>query len=320
MTSPTSLSPLPARSVPVTVLVAVRNEAVNMTRCLAALSPARRVVVIDSGSTDDTVPIAVAAGAEVVQFPGSTGHPKKRQWAIDRLQFDTDWILLIDADEQVPAGLWEEIAAAVAKPAGPVAYFIRKGFHFLGRRFRHGGFSFDAVLLFRRGQARFERLLDDDPSGLDMEVHERLIVDGPTGRLATPLVHDDFKRLQAYLDKHNRYSTWEAILRHRFLETGEWGFDSVRPRLWGNPQERRRFLKKLAIRMPCEPMLWFLYHYVVRGGFLEGRRGYIAARIRGGYIADVRAKVYELQLDSTRRPADSRGTIPPQTSSSRREG
>lgn len=320
MTSLPSLSPLPARSVPVTVVVAVRNEAANMARCLAALGPARRVVVIDSGSTDETVPLAVAAGAEAVQFPGSTGYPKKRQWALDHLGFDTDWILLIDADEQVPAGLWDEIAAAVAKPIGPVAYFIRKGFHFLGQRFRHGGFSFDAVLLFRRGTARFERLLDDDPSGLDMEVHERLIVDGPAARLATPLVHDDFKRLQAYLDKHNRYSTWEALLRHRFLATGEWGFESVRPRLFGNPQERRRFLKKIAIRLPCEPALWFFYHYVLRGGFLEGRRGYIAARIRGSYIADVRAKVYELDVDSRRRNAASAMAGDTHASSSRREG
>lgn len=274
-----------------------------MARCLTALAPARRIVVVDSGSTDQTAVIAAESGAEVLQFPGSTGYPKKRQWAIDQLSLDADWILLIDADEQVPAGLWHEIAVAVAKPTGPVAYFIRKGFHFLGRRFRHGGFSFDAVLLFRRGKARFERLLDEDPSGLDMEVHERLIVDGPTSRLATPLIHDDFKRLQAYIDKHNRYSTWEAILRHRFLATGEWGFDSVRPRLWGNPQERRRFLKKIAIRVPFEPTLWFLYHYILRGAFLEGRRGFIASRIRASYIADVRAKVYELDLDRTRRPA-----------------
>jgi hypothetical protein len=205
-------------------------------------------------------------------------------------------VLLIDADEQVPVSLWHEISAAIQQDDGPAAYFIRKGFHFLGQRFRYGGFSFDAILLFRIGSARFEHLIDNDPSGMDMEIHERLIVDGQTGKLSQPLVHDDFKGLDSYIDKHNRYSSWEAHLRSTFLRTGRWGVDSVRPRLFGNPQERRRFLKLIALRTPLEPTLWFVYHYVCRGGFLEGTRGYIACRIRSAYIAAVRAKMYESRL------------------------
>jgi hypothetical protein len=122
-----------------------------------------------------------------------------------------------------------------------------------------------------------------------------MIVDGPVGRLRTPLVHDDFKGLEAYLDRHNKYSTWEARLRHRFLTMGNYGDDRIRPRLFGNAQERRRFLKYLAVRTPGEPTLWFIYHYVFRLGFLEGRPGLIASRFRADYIAAVRAKVYELR-------------------------
>jgi glycosyltransferase involved in cell wall biosynthesis len=254
------------------------------------------VVVLDSGSTDGTDRLASAAGAEVVQFAYRGGYPKKRQWAIDNLSFDTKWVLLVDADEQIPSALWHEISAAIRQEDGPSAYFIRKGFHFLGRRFRSGGFSFDAILMFRIGIARFEHLVENDPSGMDMEIHERLIVDGETGRLGTPLIHDDFKGLDSYIDKHNRYSAWEAHVRSTFLRTGRWGVDSVEPRLFGNPQERRRFLKLVALRTPLEPTLWFLYHYVFRGGFLEGARGYIACRIRSAYIAAVRAKMYELRL------------------------
>jgi glycosyltransferase involved in cell wall biosynthesis len=281
--------------VPVTVLVACRNEEANIGKCLDALRPAERVVVLDSGSVDRTAELAVAAGAEVVQFRHAGGYPKKRQWALDTLPLSTDWVLLIDADEVVPPALWDEIAEAVATPGGPNGYLITKGFHFLGRRLRFGGFSFAAVLLIRRGKARFERLVDDPAGGLDMEVHERVIVDGPVGRLRTPLVHDDFKGLAAYLDRHNKYSTWEARLRHRFLTTGAYGADQIRPRLFGNAQERRRFLKYLAVRAPGESVWWFLYHYVVRLGLLEGRPGLIASRIRSDYIAAVRAKVYELR-------------------------
>jgi glycosyltransferase involved in cell wall biosynthesis len=281
---------------PVTVLIAVKNEAVNLPKCLAAVvGRATRVVVLDSHSTDGTPEIARSAGAEVVQFDYRGGYPKKRQWALDTLDLRTEWVLLLDADEVVPPALWEEIAGAIARPNAPDAFLITKGFHFLGQRFRFGGFSFAAVLLFRRGRAKFERLVDDPATALDMEVHERVIVNGAIGRLPTPLIHDDFKGLEAYLDRHNKYSTWEARLRYQFLTTGRYGEESVQPRLFGNAQERRRWLKKIAIRTPFEPSLWFLYHYFFKLGLAEGRPGWIACRIRSQYIADVRAKLYELR-------------------------
>ncbi|MCA9054475.1 MAG: glycosyltransferase family 2 protein [Planctomycetaceae bacterium] len=283
---------------PVTAIVAVRNEAANISRCVQALQQAARIVVVDSDSTDDTALRAEAAGAEVVQFTYAGGYPKKRQWALKHLDIATDWVLLVDADELVPAALWDEIAAVIASSSPCSAYLVEKGFHFLGRRFRYGGFSHSAVSLFQRGVAHFEKLDLSEDSGLDMEVHERLVVDGPVGRLMTPLIHDDQKGLTAYLDRHNRYASWEAAARLRFLSTGRWGTESIEPRFWGNTQERRRFLKQIACRIPCEPTLWFLYHYIVRLGFLEGRRGWIASRIRAQYIANVRAKMYELRLQA----------------------
>lgn len=292
---------------PVTVLVAAKNEAVNLPKCLAAVvGRVDRVLVLDSHSTDGSAYIARRHGAEVVQFDHRGGYPKKRQWALDTLDIRTDWVFLLDADEVVPPALWDEIERAIAEPTASAAFLVTKGFHFLGQRFRYGGFSFAAVLLFRNGRARFERLVDDPAGGLDMEVHERVIVDGPIGRLRTPLVHDDFKGLEAYLDRHNKYSTWEARLRHRFLSTGEYGEQGVKPRLFGNAQERRRWLKKVAVRVPFEPWLWFAYHYLFKLGVLEGCRGLIACRIRAQYISDVRAKVYEL----TRPERHTRDTQP----------
>lgn len=289
----TSIAP---GSLPLTVLLAVKNEAANMPRCLAHLGPAQRVIVLDSGSTDETAWLAATAGVEVVQFRYAGGYPKKRQWALDHVPLDTAWVFLLDADEVVPDALWREIADAIARPDVADAYLITKGFHFLGRRFRFGGFSHTAVLLFRAGRARFEELLAADAGTQDMEVHERVIVQGRVQQLATPLVHEDFKGLEAYIARHNQYSSWEARLRHCFLQTGRYGASAIQPRLLGSSQERRRFLKKIAIRVPAEPTLWFLYHYVVRLGFLEGRAGLIASQIRQSYIAQVRAKMYELNL------------------------
>ena len=331
---------------PLTVLLAVKNEAANLPKCLEALRPVERVLVVDSGSTDETVSIAQNAGAEVVTFYYQGGYPKKRQWALNTQNIRTPWVLLLDADEVVPDALWEEIVPIVLDPANapsqplqssapdttttttftgdlpekcrtstktqtqqPVAYFITKGFHFLGRRFRFGGFSFGALLLIRPDRCRFEQLLDDEPaSAPDMEIHERIVVDGQTGRLRTPLIHDDWKGLEAYLRRHNAYSTWEARVRAHYFKTGRWGNSvesSIRSRLFGNAQERRRFLKALLIQLPIEPWLWFAYHYFWKGGFLEGRRGWIAARIRSQYVADARAKLFEGRLQNRPRNTGS---------------
>lgn len=283
---------------PITVLLAARNEEANLPKCLASLRPVCRVVVLDSGSTDRTVEIAKQAGAEVVSFIYAGGYPKKRQWALDNLTIQTPWVLLIDADEEIPPALWTEIAAAIGGKDPAAGYVIMKDFHFLGRRFRFGGFSHAAVLLVRVGHARFERLIEETAGDLDMEVHERVIVDGPVGVMKTPLIHRDFKGLDAYRDRHNRYADWEALVRWKFLDTGHYGEDSIRPRLFGNVQERRRFLKRIAMRVPFEPFWWFLYHYLFRLGCLEGRAGWVACRIRMDYIRNVRRKIKSLRLKS----------------------
>ena len=281
---------------PITVLLAVKNEAVNIARCLSALVNVERVVVIDSRSTDGTVEIAHQYGAEVIQFDYQGGYPKKRQWALENLDIQTPWVFLLDADEVVPSTLWSEISDLIQRPTQKDAYLITKGFHFLGRPMKYGGFSHSAVLLFKHGTARFERIFNDGCDGLDMEVHERVLVNGLIGKMATPLIHEDFKGLEAYITRHNQYSTWEAHLRYRYLSSKEYGQDTIKPNFFGNSQERRRAIKAFIIRIPGEQWIWFIYHYWVRLGFLEGRQGLIACQIRSSYIAQVRAKIFELSL------------------------
>ncbi len=293
-------NPVPARRLPVTVIIAARNEEANIARCVSSLLPAARVSVIDSQSEDGTARIARNLGAEVVQFHYRGGYPKKRQWALDHLCIETAWVLLLDADEVVPKELWEEITQVVTAPNSVEGYSITKGFHFLGRRFRFGGFSHRAVLLFRKGKARFENLIAHPPLEQDMEVHEQLLVDGVVGKLKTPLIHQDSKGLEAYIARHNLYSSWEATVRQHYLQSGDWGDGALRARLFGTPQEARRFFKSFCARTPFEPQLWFAYHYLLRLGFLEGRPGLIASQIRAHYITQVRAKIFELRQTGMR--------------------
>jgi hypothetical protein len=129
-----------------------------------------------------------------------------------------------------------------------------------------------------------------------MEIHERIVVNGTIGHLSTPLIHEDFKGLEAYIARHNKYSTWEARLRYKFWESGRYGASTITPRLFGNSQERRRFFKSIIIRLPFEHWVWFIYHYFICLGFLEGKPGLIASQIRASYISQTNAKFYEMQL------------------------
>lgn len=181
--------------------MAVKNEGLNLPKCLQSLQPAERVVVLDSGSIDETPALAKRLGAEVIQFHYKGGYPKKRQWALNHLKIKTKWVLLIDADEEVPDDLWAEIDREIGSSSPNKAYLIKKQYHFMGKKFRFGGFSFEAILLFQKGCARFEHLIDEPASAMDMEVHERLIVEGPIGKMKTPLLHNDFKNLEAFVGR-----------------------------------------------------------------------------------------------------------------------
>ncbi len=286
---------------PITVVLAIKNEEVNLPKCLAALGPAEKIYLIDSHSSDNTAKIANDANLELIQFDYLGGYPKKRQWALDNLKIDTPWVFMLDADEVIPDTLWEEINFQISGAAPDDAYLITKGFHFLGRAFRFGGFSHAAILLFKNGKAKFEHILDDPPTAPDMEIHERLIVDGSIGSLRTPLIHEDFKGLESYIARHNSYSTWEAKVRNIYRRKNRWGEDAIKANLFGNAQERRRYLKLIAIRIPLESWLWFFYHYFICLGFLEGKPGLIACQIRASYISQVRAKIYEMQIRPDRK-------------------
>jgi glycosyltransferase involved in cell wall biosynthesis len=276
---------------PLTAIVPVRNEAHNLARCLESLKRVGEVYVIDSQSTDDTVAIAQSQGAKVVQFHYAGGWPKKRQWAMDTLPLTFDWILLLDADEVLTSELADEIQMAIRDPHTD-GCFIALQMYFLGRRLRHGGASFWKLSLFRRELGRFEcRLADQDASMADMEVHEHVVVTGATRKLIHPLIHHNVESLSRYIQKHNEYSNWEA----RVWVDGIRSEEDIRPSLWGTQAQRRRWLRRSFLWLPGSPVLFFLYKYVLRLGFLDGVPGLIYCALQGIQFFHIKAKVYELQ-------------------------
>jgi len=277
--------------IPVSAIVAARDEEKNLPRCLEALREVGEVYVIDSQSSDATPEIARSFGAKVVQFHYQGGWPKKRQWAMENLALAYDWILLVDADEALTPELGEEIRRALENPEIN-GYYISLRMHFLGRVLRHGDASFWKLALFRRGKGRYEcRLREQDASMADMEVHEHVVVDGATARLGNPLIHHNVESLSRYIQKHDEYSNWES----RVLLRGEGNSTELAPRLFGTQAERRRWLKKKLFAAPGSPVLLFFYRYFGRLGFLDGVPGLIYCGFQAVQMFHTKAKIFELR-------------------------
>jgi len=285
-----------AEMLPITVIVAAKNESHNLPRCLESLRCAGEVYVIDSQSTDATVKIAESYGAHVVQFHYRGGWPKKRQWAMDSLPLTHDWIFLVDADEALTPELASEIRSAIRNPVCDGYYVVLRMF-FLGRELRHSGASFYKLSLFRRGKGRFEcRLKDQDASMADMEIHEHIVLDegskGKTARLKYPLLHHNVESLSRYIQKHNEYSNWEAKV---WLE-GQRNTRDLKPSPFGTQAQRRRWLRKKFFALPGSPILFFLYKYIFALGFLDGIPGLIYCGLQGVQFFHIKAKIYELRV------------------------
>lgn len=281
--------------IPVSVLIPAKNEEANLPACLSSVERADEVFVVDSQSSDRSVEIAESYGAQVVQFHFNGRWPKKKNWSLDNLPFRNEWVLIVDCDERITPELWDEIAEAIARPEHSGFYLNRRVF-FLGKWIRHGGKYPDWNLrLFRHRLGRYENLNTEEIRNTgDNEVHEHVILDGPVGYLKEDMLHIDFRDIFHWLERHNRYSNWEARVYYNLLHgMGEQG--TIGANLFGDSVQRKRFLKKIWVRLPFKPLLRFVLFYILRLGFLDGRAGYMYGRLLSQYEYQIGVKLYELQ-------------------------
>jgi glycosyltransferase involved in cell wall biosynthesis len=298
-------SSIPLRA-PLSVIVPARNEAENLKRCLPALAWADQVFVVDSQSNDATGQVAAEWSATVVQFHFNGSYPKKKNWALESLPFRNEWVLIVDADEVVVPELAAEITRRIAGNEAD-GYFLNSRYHFLGRRIRHCGYSECWNLrLFKHRLGRYERM--PDPTGGrtgDNEAHEHVELEGRVLRLHNELEHHAYPTIATWVEKHNRYAIWEAALHERFLT-------EPIPRSIGRGKRFKRRLKKIALRLPLRPVVRFLYAYVLRLGFLDGRPGLIFCGLLAFYDFLASANRYEQQLtrDASATRAQARRASP----------
>jgi glycosyltransferase involved in cell wall biosynthesis len=284
--------------VPLSVVVPVKNEAANLRDCLASVSFAQEIVVVDSASTDGTQAIAEAAGARVVQFAWNGKLPRKKNWALENIPWQHEWVLIIDADERIIPELEREIREAIRRP-DVAGFYLNRRFWFLDGWINHCGyFPSWNLRLFRHRLGRYEQMEVDKniPSG-DNEVHEHVLLNGRAEYLSAPMEHYAFPDVATFIEKHDRYSWWEAAAFTQLNSTRE---TTLRATPFGTALERKRWLRKVATTAPFRPSLRFLYHYVWRQGFRDGYRGWVLCRLLARYERMIAIKERELTKRATK--------------------
>ncbi len=280
---------------PISVLIPAKNEQENLPACLASVANADEIFVVDSQSSDRSVEIAEAFGAKVVQFQFNGRWPKKKNWSLENLPFQNEWVLIVDCDERITSELWNEIAIAIQNPAYD-GYYLNRRVFFLGQWIRYGGKYPDWNLrLFRHTKGRYENLSTEEiPNTGDNEVHEHVVLKGEVGYLKHDMEHIDFRDMFHWLERHNRYSNWEARVYYNLL-TGMGEDGTIGASLFGDSVQRKRFLKRIWVHLPFKPFLRFFLSYILRLGFLDGKAGYIYARLLSQYEYQIGIKLYELR-------------------------
>ena len=263
------------------VAIITCNEEKNLPRTLASVAFADEVVVVDSGSTDQTVAIARESGARVFE-QSWTGFATQKNFAI--AQCTGDWVLSLDADEELSPELRTQMRALLPTNPPVDAFFLKRRNLFLNRWIRHGGYYPDAKLrLFRRTTVNFRV----PPRFEDRPVHETMIFDGASGTLDFDLIHHAYPSLEGYLEHMGRYST----LGSQLLVAAGRTSDSWPAFYWN---------------VLVVPHLTFLYNYFIRLGFLDGREGLLLHLYHSAYVSWKYAKAWRTR----RKTVLAAGTLP----------
>lgn len=277
-----------AKLIPVSVIIMTKNEEKNIAKCIHSVRHFNEIFVVDSNSTDKTVEIAESLGAKVVNFTWDGKYPKKKQWSLENLPFSNDWVLYVDADEEVTPGLSDEIAAVMEKTPAHNGYFVGYDYVFMNKVLKHGH-QVHKLVLFNRHEGRF---LDYDDLGAanmwEVEGHYQPQINGKVELLRHKMLHFDHDAIFDYFARHNRYSDWEATVRLKGLLS--------------NPQESqkasRALQKKVFNALPAKWAFAFLHSYFFKLGFLDGSAGFHFAFARAVYYWQVEIKMTELRRKS----------------------
>lgn len=264
---------------PITVIVVTKNEEANIERCLKPLSAFDQVIVVDSGSTDQTAAIALSHGSDVVDFIWNHQYPKKRQWCLDHLNIKHDFVFFVDADEVVTQSLIQALHKLDFKAAG---YFVPGQYVWRGKVLRHG-LRNRKIALIDRHKMHFPAVDDLNAPGMgEIEGHYQPVLKPAykhdrVGHMPQPLLHYAAEDMGHWESRHQRYAAWESYMnRHN-----AWPADPVKV---------RQTLKQLFRSLPGRGVLAFVHSYIFKRGFLDGYAGLHFAWCRYRYYRMIAQK------------------------------
>lgn len=275
-----------------TVIILTYNEDIHLARCIRSVLPvATKIIVIDSYSSDNTVEIAEQLGAAVYKNT-FVNQAVQFQWGLDNIVIQTPWIMRIDADEYLTPKLANEIAGRLPLlEAGVSGVVLKRQVHFMGRWIRYGGYYPTKLLrIWRNGTGRIEQRWMDE--------HIKLS-EGRTVEFEHDFVDDNLNNLTWWTNKHNNYSTREAVdLLNREFDLFE--EDTILGSGGGNGQDKRKrwYKDNIYVKMPLflRAFAYFLFRYFLKLGFLDGKAGLIWHLLQGGwYRFLVDAKIYQIK-------------------------
>lgn len=268
-----------------TIAIPVLNEEKNLPSCLEAIGKdfVKKIVVIDSGSTDRTRAITEEFGAGFIEFKWDGQFPKKRNWYLRNHKPETAWVLFLDADEFLTTDFKNELSKAVQ--ANDVnGYWLNYTIFFMGKNLK-GGYPLRKLALFRPGAGEYERIDEQQWSKLDMEIHEHPIIEGNVGEIKAKIDHQDFRGSAHYMTKHIEYASWEAS---RYLKAVN---DPAIAARWTFKQKIKYRLMRSVFIGPA----FFLGSFFLLGGFRDGRRGFAFAILKMSYFTLIYCKIKELR-------------------------
>lgn len=258
-------------SIPISIVIFTRNEAFNIKECIESSSSFSEIVVVDSESSDETVEISEAMGARIVSFKWNHKYPKKRQWSLDNIEFKNDFVLFLDADERISIELRDELSTFILKYADTFsAGSISIDYYFAGKLLKFGHTPKKIVLL-RIGKAHFPFIDDIGADGMgELEGHYQPIVEGKIRHFKSRVIHYDKDPISSWMQRHVNYAKWEAhLLLHQNLK------DEVDASKGG--------LVTYFHKIPLRPLVFFIYSYFFRLGFLDGKTGFDYAFAKAWY-------------------------------------
>jgi len=277
----------PLLPIPVTVIIFTLDEEVHLPKCLMSVAWCDDVIVVDSFSHDRTEEVCRIAAGRFFQH-AFTGFGDQRNWALENTAPNHEWVLILDADERVPGDLAAALAVAVSNAPDSVGAFrLKRRLHMWGRWLRYSSlYPSWVVRLVRKGRVRYVNRGHAETQDVIGEVRD----------LNNDLIDENLKGIDEWFERQNRYSSKDAEFELS-IENQRFRLGDV---ISGDPLLRRKALKRLAAMLPGRPLIYFLYSYVWRRGFLDGKDGLVFCMMKALYQGMVEAKKHDIRRKSGR--------------------